>query len=102
MRRTLRNEGNMAARAKGSRSKLKPLPYNGEAMRKWSLYTSRQKEAILDEFRRRLPDDYYCKSTFFRFPQEKLIEGERHDSAIERMAIEADGRYQAILFPVTE
>ncbi len=85
MRRTLRNEGDLVTRATGSRSKLKPLPYNGEAMRKWSLYTARQKEAILDEFRRRLPQDYYCKATFFRFLQEKLTEGEQFDGAVERV-----------------
>ena len=53
-------------------------------MRKWALYSARQKEVILDEFRRRLPDDYYCKATFFRFLQEKLTAGGQHDSVVKR------------------
>lgn len=75
MRRTLRNEAEGVARMTGSKGKLSPAQHNDEVMRKWALYTSRQKEVILSEFRRRLPDDYYNKATFFRFLQEKLAEG---------------------------
>lgn len=75
MRRNLRNEGDMTVRATGSKGKLKPGQRNDEVMRKWALYTVQQKEAILSEFRRRLPDDYYCKATFFQFLQEKMAEG---------------------------
>jgi hypothetical protein len=74
MRRTWRNEGERVAWATDRTGKLKPAEYNDEVMRKWTLYTAGQKEAILKEFRRRLPEDYYCKATFFRFLQEKLAE----------------------------
>lgn len=84
MRRTLRNEAEGVARATSRRKKLKSAPQNVEVMRKWALYSARQKEVILDEFRRRLPDDYYCKATFFRFLQEKLTEGGQHDGAVKR------------------
>lgn len=85
MRRALRNEGEGAARATRSKGNVKAVQYNGEVMKKWALYTARQKEVILNEFRRRLPDDYYCKTTFYRFLQEKLTESEQHDGAIERV-----------------
>jgi hypothetical protein len=85
MRRTLRNEGERVPRATGSKGKLKPVQRNDEVMEKWALYTAGQKEVILNEFRRRLPEDYYCKATFFRFLQEKLIEGGQHDGAVERV-----------------
>jgi hypothetical protein len=42
---------------------------------KWELYTPQQKEAILAEFRKKLPDDYYCKTTFGKFLKEKLGQG---------------------------
>ncbi|MFH0782318.1 MAG: hypothetical protein V2B20_10270 [Pseudomonadota bacterium] len=51
--------------------KIKPQTDNWD---KWELYTQQQKEAILLEFRKKLPDDYYCKTTFFEFLNEKLRE----------------------------
>jgi hypothetical protein len=53
--------------------KLKPQT---DIFIKWELYTPQQKEAILAEFRKKLPDDYYCKTTFAEFLKEKL-EAER-------------------------
>lgn len=85
MRRTLQSEGERAARLTNRRAKSKPTPHNGEMMRKWALYTARQKEVILAEFRRRFPDDYYCKTTFFRFLHEKLIDNEQHEGAVEKV-----------------
>jgi hypothetical protein len=52
--------------------KLKPPP---DTFTKWELYTPQQKEAILAEFRKKLPDDYFCKTTFSKFLKEKLGEG---------------------------
>ncbi len=49
--------------------KLKPQT---DIFIKWELYTPQQKEAILAEFRKKLPDDYYCKTTFAEFLKEKL------------------------------
>ncbi len=43
-----------------------------EILTKWELYTPQQKEVILAEFRKKLPDDYYCKNTFFDYLKEKL------------------------------
>lgn len=40
---------------------------------KWDLYTPQQKEIILAKFRKRLPNDYYCKTTLFKFLQEKVV-----------------------------
>lgn len=85
MRPIRREEGQRVAGATDRRGKLKQAELNDEVMRKWALYTAGQKEAILNEFRRRLPDDYYCKTTFFRFLLEKLIEGEQHNGAVERV-----------------
>lgn len=85
MRRAWRNEGERAAKATSRKGKMKLAQHNGEVMTKWALYTARQKEVILNEFRRRLPNDYYCKTTFFRFLQEKLIKGEQYDGAVERL-----------------
>lgn len=45
-----------------------------DILNKWDLYTQSQKEAILSEFRKKHPDDYYCKETFFEFLGEKLYE----------------------------
>jgi hypothetical protein len=39
--------------------------------KKWELYSDAQKEAILEEFRRRLPDDHYNKELLAEFLQEK-------------------------------
>ena len=44
--------------------------------RRWELYPERQKEAILEEFRRRLPDDHYNKEFLLEFLKEKF---ERQD-----------------------
>ena len=44
--------------------------------RRWQLYPERQKEAILEEFRRRLPDDHYNKEFLLEFLKEKF---ERQD-----------------------
>jgi hypothetical protein len=43
-----------------------------DILTKWELYTPQQKEVILAEFRKKLPDDYYCKITFFEYLKEKL------------------------------
>ena len=40
--------------------------------RRWELYPERQKEAILEEFRRRLPDDHYNKEFLLEFLKEKF------------------------------
>ncbi len=39
---------------------------------KWELYTPQQQDSILAEFRKKLPDDYYCKTTLFGFLDKKL------------------------------
>jgi hypothetical protein len=39
--------------------------------KRWGLYSDAQKEAILEEFRRRLPDDHYNKELLVEFLQEK-------------------------------
>lgn len=39
---------------------------------KWALYTPQQQKDILAEFRKKLPDDYYCKTTLFKFLSKKL------------------------------
>lgn len=39
---------------------------------RWELYSQQQQTDILSEFRRRLPDDYYCKATLFEFLNKKL------------------------------
>lgn len=49
------------------------LKSHTEILNKWDLYTPQQKEIILAEFRKRLPDDYYCKTTLFEFLKEKII-----------------------------
>ncbi len=43
-----------------------------DILTKWELYTPQQKEVILAEFRKKLPDNYYCKTTFFEYLKEKL------------------------------
>lgn len=53
---------------------------------RWELYSQKQQADILSEFRKRLPDDYYCKATLFEFLNKKLsLEGHRNqgDSADE-------------------
>ncbi len=49
--------------------KIKPQP---ELLLKWSLYTPQQQEIILAEFRKKLPNDYFCKATFFEFLKKKI------------------------------
>jgi predicted Fe-S protein YdhL (DUF1289 family) len=39
--------------------------------RRWELYSDAQKEAILEEFRRRLPDDHFNKKLLAEFFHEK-------------------------------
>ncbi len=39
---------------------------------RWELYSQQQQADILSEFRKRLPDDYYCKATLFEFLNKKL------------------------------
>lgn len=39
---------------------------------RWELYSQQQQDDILSEFRKRLPDDYYCKATLFEFLNKKL------------------------------
>lgn len=39
---------------------------------KWELYTPQQQEALLAEFRRKFPRDYYSKTRLFEFLVEKL------------------------------
>ncbi len=40
-------------------------------LEKWELYSEAQKQAILEEFRRRLPDDHFNKELLVEFLQEK-------------------------------
>jgi hypothetical protein len=44
-----------------------------EILIKWNLYTPQQKEVILAEFRKKFPDDYYCKTTLCNFLREKIM-----------------------------
>ena len=39
---------------------------------RWELYSEQQQADILSEFRKKLPDDYYCKATLFEFLNKKL------------------------------
>lgn len=39
--------------------------------KKWEMYSAQQKEAILEEFRRKLPDDHFDKRLLVRFLREK-------------------------------
>lgn len=50
-----------------------------DILTKWNLYTPQQQETILAEFRKKLPDDYYCKTTLFEFLRAKLINGKHQD-----------------------
>lgn len=38
--------------------------------KRWELYSDAQKEAILEEFRRKLPDDHFNKELLAEFLQE--------------------------------
>lgn len=50
------------------------LKTNPDLLLKWDLYTPQQQEMILAEFRKKLPNDYYCKTTLIEFLHEKLRE----------------------------
>jgi len=39
--------------------------------KKWEVYSESQKESILDEFRRKYPDDHFDKWLLLRFLREK-------------------------------
>ena len=39
--------------------------------KKWELYSQQQKEVILEEFRRKLPDDHFDKRLLVRFLRDK-------------------------------
>lgn len=39
--------------------------------KRWELYSATQKEAILEEFRRRFPDDHFDKQQLVQFLREK-------------------------------
>lgn len=39
--------------------------------KRWELYSDAQREAILEEFRRKLPDDHFNKELLAKFLQEK-------------------------------
>lgn len=47
---------------------------------KWELYTMQQQAEILTEFRKKLPDDYYCKTTLFEFLNKKLSKEEQRNN----------------------
>ena len=49
--------------------KLKTKP---DLLLKWGLYTPQQQERILTEFRKKLPHDYYCKTSLIEFLHEKI------------------------------
>ena len=42
--------------------------------KKWEMYSAQQKEAILEEFRRKLPDDHFDKRLLARFLCEKHLQ----------------------------
>jgi predicted Fe-S protein YdhL (DUF1289 family) len=44
-----------------------------DILTKWNFYTPHQKEAILAELRKKLPQDNYCNATLVEFLREKLI-----------------------------
>ncbi len=52
-----------------------------DILTKWNLYTPQQQEVILAEFRKKRPDDYYCKTTLFEFLREKLIRRKHQTTA---------------------
>jgi len=39
--------------------------------KKWAVYSEPQKESILDEFRRKYPDDHFNKRLLLQFLREK-------------------------------
>ena len=46
--------------------------------KRWELYSESQKEIILDEFRRKLPEDHFNKELLVEFLQEKYNRQELH------------------------
>jgi hypothetical protein len=46
-------------------------PQQSKVWKRWELYSDAQKETILEEFRRRLPDDHFNKDLLAEFLQEK-------------------------------
>lgn len=46
---------------------------------KWEFYTPQQQANILVEFRKKFPNDYYCKTTLFEFLSKKLSMEENKD-----------------------
>lgn len=42
-----------------------------EISARWELYSQQQQADILSEFRRRFPEDYYCKAALFEFLNNK-------------------------------
>ena len=38
----------------------------------WDVYSHQQQEVILSEFRKKFPDNYYCKATLLEFLLGKL------------------------------
>lgn len=47
------------------------LKQQNDILAKWEIYTPQQKEIILSEFRKKLPEDYYCKTTLLEFLTKK-------------------------------
>jgi hypothetical protein len=45
--------------------------YASTLWKRWELYSATQKEAILEEFRRRWPDDHFDKQQLVQFLHEK-------------------------------
>jgi hypothetical protein len=45
--------------------------YASTLWKRWELYSATQKEAILEEFRRRFPDDHFDKQRLVQFLREK-------------------------------
>ncbi len=43
-----------------------------DVMSRWEFYTPLQQANILMEFRKKFPNDYYCKTTLYEFLSKKL------------------------------
>ena len=46
--------------------------------KRWELYSEAQKEIILEEFRRKMPEDHFNKELIVEFLQEKYNRQELH------------------------
>ena len=46
--------------------------------KRWELYSEAQKEIILEEFRRKMPEDHFNKELLVEFLQEKYNRQELH------------------------